>query len=60
MVYIYVMKLIDMRSKFRIQYRQTTTKKAERGESSFPKKIGRWGAAELYKSILDKMVTTHK
>ena len=40
MVYIYVMKLIKMTSKFRIQYRQRTTKKAERGESSFPKKRG--------------------
>ena len=60
MAYIYVMKLIKMTSKFRIQYRQRTTKKAERGESSFPKKIGGWGAADLYKSILDKMMTTHK
>ena len=47
MVYIYVMKLIKMTSKFRIQYRQRTTKKAERGESSFPKKIGGWGGCRL-------------
>ena len=47
MVYIYVMKLIKMTSKFRIQYRQRTTKKEERGESSFPKKIGGWGGCRL-------------